>query len=123
MLAFVGAGDEPRARRLEQALLRSQSRPTRHGLSTRQLGLPAARGLMAFGRRDHQLAITLLASLPSQLHRLGGSHAQRDVLHLTLLQSIEAMRRPARRTQHTKQAGPLHNTRATSPLLRLASTG
>jgi hypothetical protein len=30
-------------------------------------------------------------------HRLGGSHAQRDVLHLTLLQAIERIRRPARR--------------------------
>jgi len=43
------------------------------------------------------LATTLLASLPVHAHRLGGSHAQRDVLHLTLLKAIEHLRRPAHR--------------------------
>jgi hypothetical protein len=54
---------------------------------------------MAFGRGDYNLAITLLASLPGLAHRLGGSHAQRDVLHLTLQQAVERIRRPARRTR------------------------
>ena len=27
-------------------------------------------------------------------HRLGGSHAQRDVLHLTVLRAVERIRRP-----------------------------
>lgn len=97
MLAFVGAHDWARARQLEQTLARRQSLPTRHGLTTRSLGLPACRALIAFGRGDDTLATTLLASLPAQAHRLGGSHAQRDVLHLTLLRSIERMRRPVRR--------------------------
>ncbi|MEO8121785.1 MAG: hypothetical protein ABI606_20985 [Rhodoferax sp.] len=39
----------------------------------------------------------MLASLPALAHRFGGSHAQRDVLHLTLLQAVERIRRPARR--------------------------
>ncbi len=94
MLSFVGAGDEARARRLEQTLVAGQSLPTRHGRTTREIGLLACRGLMAFGRGDHTLAITLLASLPAVAHRLGGSHAQRDVLHLTLLRAVERIRRP-----------------------------
>lgn len=97
MLAFVGARDWGRARRLEQALAKAQTLPTRHGETTRRVGLPACRALMAFGRGDHSLAITLLASLPALAHRIGGSHAQRDVLHLTLLQAVERIRRPARR--------------------------
>jgi tetratricopeptide (TPR) repeat protein len=96
MLAFVGARDWDRALRLELALAKSQSLPTRHGETTRQLGLPACRALIAFGRGDYTRAISLLASLPALAHRLGGSHAQRDVLHLTLLQAIERIRRPAR---------------------------
>lgn len=112
MLAFVGAGDEINARRLEQALMRSGSLPTRHGESTRQLGLPACRGLMAFGRGELAQAIGLFASLPARMHRLGGSHAQRDVLHLTLLSAVEVIRRPARRAQHKKQLGPLRDMRA-----------
>jgi len=109
MLAFVGARDWARAQRLERVLSRSQAQPTRHGEGTRQLGLPACRGLMAYGRGNHPLAITLLASLPAHLHQLGGSHAQRDVLHLTLLRAIDGVRRPARdATQETRQAVRRH---------------
>jgi len=97
MLAFVGARDGLRVRRMLQSLKAAQSRRTRHGLTTRQLGLPACRALAAFGDGDHPLAIALLAGLPSRAHRLGGSHAQRDVLHLTLLQAVERIRRPAAR--------------------------
>lgn len=98
MLAFVGARDWARARRLERALAVSETRPTRHGKTTRQLGLPACRALVAFGHGDHARAIGLLAGLPALAHRLGGSHAQRDVLHLTLLQAVERVRRPVRRS-------------------------
>jgi tetratricopeptide (TPR) repeat protein len=97
MLAFVGAHDWDRAQRLELVLTRDQSLPTRHGETTRQLGLPACRALIAFGRGNNTLATTLLASLPALAHRLGGSHAQRDVLRRPLLQAIERIRRPARR--------------------------
>ena len=93
MLAFVGAGEAALARRLEEALRRGQSLPTRHGATTRQIGLPACRALMAFGRGDHRLAVTLLASLPGISHRIGGSHAQRDVLQLTMRHAIERVGR------------------------------
>ncbi|MET0540634.1 MAG: hypothetical protein ABWZ88_02670, partial [Variovorax sp.] len=69
----------------------------------------------AFGRGNHPLAIAQLASLPVQVHRLGGSHAQRDVLHLTLLQSIEQVRRPARRMPSPRLAGTTHETRPALP--------
>jgi tetratricopeptide (TPR) repeat protein len=97
MLAFVGARDWDRAQQLERKLVAGQSLPTRHGETTRQLGLPACRALIAFGRGNHSLAVTLLASLPALAHRLGGSQAQRDVLHLTLLDAIERLRRPVDR--------------------------
>jgi tetratricopeptide (TPR) repeat protein len=97
MLAFVGAGDWDSAQRLELALTRGQSQATRHGKTTRQLGLPAGRALIAFGHGNNTLAITLLASLPALAHRLGGSHAQRDVLNLTLMHAVERIRRPTGR--------------------------
>jgi tetratricopeptide (TPR) repeat protein len=99
MLAFVGAHDWDRAQRLELALARGASLPTRYGETTRQVGLPACRALIAFGRRNDTLAINLLASLPALAHRLGGSHAQRGVLHLTLRHAIERIRRPDRRVR------------------------
>jgi tetratricopeptide (TPR) repeat protein len=99
MLAFVGARDWERAARLEARLQRSRVLRTRHGRTTRQLGLPASRALVAFGRGDDALAIRLLAGLPPIAHRLGGSHAQRDVLHLTLQQAVRRTRRPAPRSR------------------------
>ena len=97
MLAFVGARDWNLAQRLETTLAAGRQQRTRHGQTTRLLGLRACRGLIAFGRGNHALAIALLARLPARVHRLGGSYAQRDVLHLTLLQAVERMRRPVRR--------------------------
>jgi len=92
MLAFVGARDGCRADDLLRSLRVAYSKPSRHGTTTRLLGLAACRALAAFGRGDDLLAITLLASLPAQAHRLGGSHAQRDVLHLTMQRAVERLR-------------------------------
>ncbi|MBP8305734.1 MAG: tetratricopeptide repeat protein [Burkholderiaceae bacterium] len=105
-LAFVGAQDWSAALRLERSLISAQSLPTRHGLTTRQVGLPACRALIAFGQGDDTLATTLLASLPGVARRLGGSHAQRDVLYLTLMRAIERLRRPARRPLHGHEQAP-----------------
>ena len=121
MLAFVGARAWDQARRLELALAAGQSLPTRHGATTRLLGLDACRAVMAFGRGDHALAITLLASLPALAHRLGGSHAQLDVLHLTMQEAVDRVRRPTRRSAHDgRSAGrPERPHRpATAPSLR-----
>lgn len=113
MLAFAMADDGGRAERLEQALLRSAARPTRHGETTRELGLPAVRALRAFVRGDLMVAIALLASLSPVAHRLGGSHAQRDVLPLTLVAAVEGARRPARVARHYRPTSA--NGRERSP--------
>lgn len=96
MLAFVGARDWQRARRLDRVLARSRWLPTRHGATTRRVGLPACRALVAFGRGNYARAVKLLTRLPASSQQLGGSHAQRDVLHLTLLRAIERTRRETR---------------------------
>jgi len=108
MLAFVGARDWPQAQRLENRLLRSAAQPTRHGQTTRLLGLNACRALMAYGRGEHDRVVRLLSPLPASAHRLGGSHAQRDVLQLTLQRSLQTtgglqQRRPAARTTRRDQ--------------------
>jgi tetratricopeptide (TPR) repeat protein len=92
MLAFVGARDWRRVDDLGRALRAAYAKPGRHGTTTRLLGLAACRALAAFGRGDDMLAVTLLASLPAHAHRLGGSHAQRDVLHLTMQRAVERLR-------------------------------
>jgi len=96
MLALVAAKDWRGARRLETALHRSRSLSTRYGETTRLVGLPVGRALIAFGRGNYAHAAQALSLLPAFAHRIGGSHAQRDLLHLTLLEAGHRMRRPAR---------------------------
>jgi tetratricopeptide (TPR) repeat protein len=96
MLAFVGSCDGERTQRLERVLLRSHSLRTRYGSTTRLLGLPACRALVAYARGKAAQAIALLAGLPARAHGLGGSHAQRHVLHLPLLRALERARRSHR---------------------------
>ena len=98
MLAFVGGRQWTLARRLENALTSMQSSSTRHGQTTRQLGLPACRALLAFGEGDNDLAVELFSQLPPRAYRLGGSHAQRDVLYLTL-QTASQLATPRLRRQ------------------------
>jgi hypothetical protein len=50
----------------------------------RNVGLPAAEALAAFGRGDYAQAAGRLRWLPEVSHQLGGSHAQRGILGITL---------------------------------------
>lgn len=84
MLAFVGAG----RRDLQRRLLRAQTRRLSWGGTNRgmlrEVGLPASRALAAFGEGDYARAAQLLEKLPAVSHRLGGSHAQRGLIGMTL---------------------------------------
>jgi tetratricopeptide (TPR) repeat protein len=93
MLALVGARDCKAAGRLEGALLRRQTLNTRYGITTSLVGLPACRALVAFGRGDYARATKLLRAIPSAARKIGGSHAQRDLLYLTLLEAVRRLRR------------------------------
>ena len=96
MLALVGARDWKAAGHLEDALLRRQARNTRYGVTTSLVGLPACRALVAFGQGDYARATQLLGAIPSVARKIGGSHAQRDLLYLTLLEAVRRLRRPVR---------------------------
>lgn len=98
MLAFVGARHWHHAQRLIDRLVRSAAQPTRHGQTSRLLGLEACGALLAYGRGEHAGVVRLLSRLPASAHRLGGSHAQRDVLQLTLQRSVDRMGGLRRRT-------------------------
>ncbi len=93
MMAFVAAGRWDCARRLLAAQQRRVARlgGANHDM-TRLVGLPACRALAAFGRGDYAAAEGLLRALPPVAHRLGGSHAKRDVLQLTRFAAGERKR-------------------------------
>ncbi|MEO8751616.1 MAG: tetratricopeptide repeat protein [Casimicrobiaceae bacterium] len=123
MLAFVGARDWKSARRLESSLMAGQPRATRHAATTRLLGLPACRALMAYGRGNDAVAIRLLAGIPPHAERLGGSHAQRDVLHLTLQRAVDRMRRPRAPRKLVDQVRALFPKRGASGGVALVRNG
>jgi tetratricopeptide (TPR) repeat protein len=110
MIAFVGARRWNLAQRLERELAQRESDGTRHGKTTRLIGLPACRALIAFGCGDYTTAIRLLASLPPLAHRIGGSHAQRDVLHLTLRRAVEYNNGPVSRLRTAARLSVRHSS-------------
>jgi hypothetical protein len=96
MLALAGAQDWPSASRLEIALLRHSSLSTRYGETTHLIGLPACRAVVAFARGNYARVAKLLGTVPAFARRIGGSHAQRDLLYLTFLEAVRRLRRPTR---------------------------
>jgi len=87
MLAFVGAG----RRDAQQAVLEAQQRALEQGGDNvdfiREVGAAAVRAVQAFGEGDYARTVALLRPIRSSAHRFGGSHAQRDLLDLTLIEA------------------------------------
>ena len=52
---------------------------------TREVGLPVAEAIGAYGRGDYGRTVELLRGVRNKAARFGGSHAQRDLLDLTLI--------------------------------------
>lgn len=90
MLAFVGAGQTERAQALLAAQAAAIQGPGDNAEFVRVAGLGACEAIVAYGEGRFATAAELLSDVRSRTHRFGGSHAQRDVLDLTL---IDAARR------------------------------
>ena len=71
------------------------------------------RQVQAFAAGDHATAVALLRPIRSYAHRFGGSHAQRDLLDLTL---IEAAVRSGNRPLAAALAAERAALRPASPL-------
>jgi tetratricopeptide (TPR) repeat protein len=87
LLAFLGAGREDDARAVLASLEAHAGDAGTNGRMIREVGLPVARGLVAFARGDHARCVDELLPVRHAAVRFGGSNAQRDVLSLTLLEA------------------------------------
>lgn len=94
MLAFAGAGRHDLATKLLAAQSRATARPGALGEMSRTVGEPACRAIHAFAKGDFVSAERILRGLPPVAGRIGGSHAQRDILELTRF-AAGSMRRAA----------------------------
>ncbi len=90
MMAFAATGRRSEADAVLAALERAAAGQGDAAVVAREVGLPVARGIDAFGAGDYRTSIDLLRTVRSGAARFGGSHAQRDIIDLTL---IEAARR------------------------------
>jgi tetratricopeptide (TPR) repeat protein len=86
-MAFVGAGRAGDAERVLAALRHRAGGSGTNAMMTRDVGLPLCLGLRAFGDGRYEEAVGHLLPLRPIAHRFGGSHAQRDVIGLTLIES------------------------------------
>ncbi|MCW5730089.1 MAG: tetratricopeptide repeat protein [Alphaproteobacteria bacterium] len=87
MLSFVAAGMREEAAALLATMRAAASGTGTNARMTREVGLPLAEAVIAFANGDHGRAVDLLQDVRLIAHRFGGSHAQRDLIGLTLLES------------------------------------
>lgn len=53
----------------------------------RNVGLPVGEALVAYGKGDHSRCAELLSGIRYTANQFGGSHAQRDLIAQTLIES------------------------------------
>ena len=105
MMAFVGAGRVKAADAVLEAQRAAMDTAGDNAQFTREVGHAATRAIRAFGDGDYGETVRLLRPIRSYAHRFGGSHAQRDLLDLTLIEA-------ASRAGHDRLAAALRAERA-----------
>lgn len=86
VLALTGAGELGRATAYAEAAIAHAGHAASSNREVmRRVGAPLLRGLIAFGHGRFDAATLLIAPLRASASRIGGSHAQRDVIEQTLL--------------------------------------
>lgn len=87
MMAFVGSGRIRAQQAVIDSLRTAAAGAADPAAFAREVGLDAALALQAFGQGRYPETVRLLRPLRSYAHRFGGSHAQRDVIDLTLIEA------------------------------------
>ena len=85
MMAFTGAGRHKAAEAVLDAQRAALESAGDNAQFTREVGFPATLAIKAFGDGNYAETVRLLRPIRSYAHRFGGSHAQRDVIDLTLI--------------------------------------
>jgi hypothetical protein len=115
VMAFVGAQRPDSV----AAVLETQQRVLQgkgdNAAFTRDVGQPLALAIKAFGQGRYDECVRLIRDIRGIAHRFGGSHAQRDLLDLTL---IEAALRSGQQALATALCAERLTTRGHSPLTR-----
>lgn len=87
VMAFVGAGRLDLAQRTIAAMERKLADTDTNAMMTREVGLPLAQALVSFANEDYSSVVERLLAIRTIANRFGGSNAQRDLIHLTLVEA------------------------------------
>ncbi|MFD1985040.1 tetratricopeptide repeat protein [Mesorhizobium newzealandense] len=87
MMAFVGAGLDAPAQILLEAQREAMRGSDDNAVFTRDVGHPLTLAIKAFGAGNYAETVRLIRPIRAIAHRFGGSHAQRDVIDLTLIEA------------------------------------
>ena len=114
MMAFIADGRDKAADDLLTAQQQAIAGSSGNARMTWEVGYPLCSALRAFGRGDYATCISLLRPIRSRLNRFGGSHAQRDVFDLTLMEAAKReghyslLRQLANERVEAKPSSPLN---------------
>ena len=95
VMAFIGAGRPDRIDEVMEAQDRAMSGSGDNARFTRDVGRPVVLALKAFGEGNYAGCICALQGVIPIANRFGGSHAQRDLLDLTLMEAALRLPDPA----------------------------
>lgn len=87
MLALVAAGRRAEAASLYRAVEDSAKAANTNGMMTREIGLPVLHAILDFGNGQYTKAVDQLMPVRYRAAMFGGSHAQRDIIHRTLIEA------------------------------------
>jgi tetratricopeptide (TPR) repeat protein len=86
-MAFAMTRRDAPLRELEARMQDAAAKSDPNATVMREVGIPLATGLAAYARGRYADAVGTIERVRDDAHRFGGSHAQRDVLTLTLIES------------------------------------
>ncbi|TCH98611.1 tetratricopeptide repeat protein [Roseococcus sp. SYP-B2431] len=87
LMAYLGAGREEKAQAAIEAVAEAAERAGDQARAARQVSLPLMRGFAAFHEGRYEAAIRAVRPVRGGAAVFGGSHAQRDVIDLTLIEA------------------------------------
>jgi hypothetical protein len=87
MMAFVGGNRSKEAEAVLETQRSAIDGAGDNAAFNREVGYPAARAIKAFGDGDYSETVRLLRPVRNYAHRFGGSHAQRDLIDLTIIEA------------------------------------
>jgi tetratricopeptide (TPR) repeat protein len=88
LLAYAGAGRADAVDGIVDAVTHAAAAgEVSNRMMSEQVGVPVCRGMRDFANGNYAAALQTLSEVRDRAHRFGGSHAQRDVITLTLIEA------------------------------------